>query len=154
MDETMDTQQFELDPLLADTTEVVGHFPLCLVLLSKDANYPWCLLVPKRAAVTELHHLSELDRLQYAKESGYLSEAMVALFAPDKMNIAALGNQVPQLHIHHVARFKDDAAWPNPIWGAVPATEYTAEDFDSRRSRLRSALACDFFTAADDINLS
>ncbi|MCV6624054.1 MAG: HIT domain-containing protein [Cellvibrionaceae bacterium] len=147
MDETMDTQPFKLDPQLADSTVVVGHFPLSLVLLSKDANFPWCLLVPKRANMTELHHLSDIDRQQYAKESGYLSEAMVALFAPDKMNMAALGNHVSQLHIHHVARFKDDVAWPNPIWGAAPAKEYDEEELRSRLSRLRSALACDFFQA-------
>ncbi|MBB6522621.1 HIT domain-containing protein [Pseudoteredinibacter isoporae] len=145
MDETMDTQPFELDPQLAESTVVVGHFPLSLVLLSKDANFPWCLLVPKRANHTEMHHLSETDRQQFAHESGYLSEAMVALFAPDKMNMAALGNHVSQLHIHHVARFKDDPAWPNPIWGAVPAKAYDEDELASRLSRLRSALACDFF---------
>lgn len=149
MDETMDTQPFKLDPQLADSTVVVGHFSLCLVLLSKDANFPWCLLVPKRANMTELHHLSDLDRQQYAKESGYLSEVMVGLFAPDKMNMAALGNHVSQLHIHHVARFKDDAAWPNPIWGAVAAKDYDADELSSRLSRLQSALACDFFIAEE-----
>lgn len=149
MDETMDTQPFKLDPQLAESTVVVGHFPLSLVLLSTDANFPWCLLVPKRANMAELHHLSDLDRQQYAKESGYLSEVMVGLFAPDKMNMAALGNIVSQLHIHHVARFKDDVAWPNPIWGAVAAKEYDADELASRLSRLRSALACDFFISEE-----
>ncbi len=73
----------------------------------------------------------------------------MALFAPDKMNMAALGNHVSQLHIHHVARFKDDPAWPNPIWGAVPAKTYEDGELTSRLSRLRSALACDFFIAEE-----
>lgn len=151
MDETMDSQPFVLDPQLETSTVVVGHFPLSLVLLSKDANYPWCLLVPKRSDLTEMHHLTDDDRKQFAHESGYLSEVMVSLFAPDKMNMAALGNQVPQLHIHHVARFKDDAAWPNPIWGQVAAKEYEQDELQSRVSRLRSALASDFFIAKDNL---
>jgi len=88
------------------------------------------------------------DREQLMKESCHLSEVMADLFVPDKMNIAALGNMVPQLHLHHVARTKDDAAWPKPIWGAVAALDYGKEELDSRVSRLRSALAGDIFTSA------
>lgn len=147
----MDDQIFKLDPQLEADTVVVGHFPLSLVVLSKDANYPWCLLIPKRASHTEMHHLAEVDRKQFAQESAYLSEVMVALFSPDKMNMAALGNMVAQLHIHHVARFKDDAAWPKPVWGVVDAKTYPEDELASRLSRLRSALACDFFTASDEV---
>lgn len=147
----MDDQIFKLDPRLEETTAVVGHFPLSVVLLALDANYPWCILVPKRASIIELHHLADEDRQQYAKESGYISEVMAGLFSADKINMAALGNMVPQLHIHHIARYKDDAAWPNPIWGAVAATEYDAEELSSRISRLRSALACDFFSPSDEV---
>lgn len=145
----MDDQIFKLDSRLEESTVVVGHFTLGIVLLSKDANYPWCILVPKRAMVQELHHLADEDRQQYAKESGYLSEVMSSLFSADKINMAALGNIVPQLHIHHIARYKDDAAWPKPVWGVVPAKDYDADELESRISRLRSALSCDFFTATD-----
>ncbi|GAA5315296.1 MAG: HIT domain-containing protein [Candidatus Pelagadaptatus aseana] len=146
----LDVQKaFELDSQLAADTVVLGEFPLCLVLLSKDANYPWCILVPKREGLREVFHMSLIDREQLMKESCYLAEVMADLFVPDKMNIAALGNMVPQLHIHHVARTKDDAAWPKPIWGVVDAKAYSDEDLASRVSRLRSALASDMFVAAE-----
>lgn len=138
-------QQFELDPQLASDTVVLGKFPLSLVLLSRDANYPWCILVPRRKGLREVHHLSADDRIQLSNESCHLAEVMADLFVPDKMNIAALGNMVPQLHIHHVARFNSDAAWPKPIWGVVEAKSYEAADLEGRMSRLRSALAGEDF---------
>ncbi len=132
---------FELHPQLQSDTVALGNFPLSLVLLSKDANYPWCLLVPRRTDMREIHHLEAEDRIQLMRESCHLAEVMVALFSPDKMNVAALGNQVPQLHLHHVARYTNDPAWPNPIWGVVPAITYTDRELTDRVSRLRSALA-------------
>merc|ERR1712202_78260 len=101
-------QQFELDPQSAADTVVLGKFPLSLLLLSKDANFPWCILVPRRKGIREVHHLSEEDRVQLTRESCHLAEVMADLFVPDKMNVAALGNMVPQLHVHHIARFKTD----------------------------------------------
>lgn len=142
-------QQFELDPQLAADTVVLGKFPLSLVLLSKDANYPWCILVPRRKGIREVHHLSEEDRFQLTRESCHLAEVMADLFVPDKMNIAALGNRVPQLHVHHVARFKTDAAWPKPMWGVVEASGYGEAEREERVSRLRSALAGDDFQLLD-----
>ncbi len=142
-------QQFELAPQLAADTVVLGKFPLSLVLLSKDANYPWCILVPRRKGIREAHHLSEEDRFQLTRESCHLAEVMADLFVPDKMNVAALGNLVPQLHVHHVARFKTDAAWPKPIWGVVEAKTYDAAELEERVSRLRSALAGDDFLLID-----
>lgn len=132
---------FKLDSTLAEDTLILGRFPLSLVLLSRDANYPWCILVPQRADVREIYHLSEEDRMQLMRESSHLAEVMADLFVPDKMNIAALGNQVPQLHLHHVARLKSDGAWPKPVWGMLPARAYTDEALKERASRLRSALA-------------
>ena len=132
---------FKLDSALAGDTLILGRFPLSLVLLSRDANYPWCILVPQRPDVREIHHLGEEDRMQLMRESCHLSEVMADLFVPDKMNVAALGNQVPQLHMHHVARLKTDGAWPNPVWGVQPAKAYTEEALQERASRLRSALA-------------
>lgn len=142
-------QQFELDPQLAADTVVLGKFPLSLVLLCRDANYPWCILVPRRKGIREAYHLSAEDRIQLSNESCHLAEVMADLFVPDKMNVAALGNMVPQLHLHHVARFKDDAAWPKPVWGMVDAKAYTEDELEERVSRLRSALAGESFQLVD-----
>lgn len=131
---------FQLDPQLAQDTLPVGRFPLSLLLLSKDANYPWCILVPQRADVFEIHHLSGEDQQQLIHESSLLSETMTSLFDAYKMNIAALGNQVRQLHVHHVARFQDDPAWPKPIWGLVEAKTYPREMLEERLQVLRNAL--------------
>jgi len=97
---------FELHPQLAENTVLLGQFKLSLVMLHKDANYPWCVLVPKRSGIREIHHLGESDQQQLIRESSHLSEVMTSMFAPITMNIAALGNIVPQLHVHHVARFE------------------------------------------------
>jgi diadenosine tetraphosphate (Ap4A) HIT family hydrolase len=126
---------FNLHPRLADDTLVVGRFSLSLLLLSKDANYPWCILVPQREEVYEIHHLSEEDQLQLVRESCRLSEVMTSLFDAHKMNVAALGNVVRQLHIHHIARLVDDPAWPQPIWGKVPAQAYAEAALNERISQ-------------------
>jgi diadenosine tetraphosphate (Ap4A) HIT family hydrolase len=109
--------------LVADSTQI-GELPLCTLLLINDANYPWLVLVPRRPEIREIYQLETTDRVQLLEESCVLSEVMDAVFTPLKMNVAALGNMVPQLHLHHIARFSDDPAWPNPVWGAVPAKAY------------------------------
>ena len=131
---------FTLHPQLAKDTLTVGHFALSQVLLAKDANYPWCILVPKRDDICEIHHLDEQDQMQLIKESSVLARVMEQVFTPDKMNVAAIGNRVSQLHVHHVARFKDDAVWPKPIWGALAALDYPAEQLSERLDTLRNAL--------------
>lgn len=136
---------FQLHPQLAQDTLPVGRFPLSLLLLSKDANYPWCILVPQRADVYEIHHLSVEDQHQLMRESSQLAETMTSLFDAYKMNVAALGNQVRQLHVHHVARFQDDPAWPNPIWGAVAHKDYEPKYLEERLALLRNALVGDTF---------
>lgn len=141
--------KFELDPQLQNDTVVLGKFPLSLVLMSRDANYPWCILVPRRKGVYAAHHLAEEDRQQLMKESCHLAEVMADVFVPDRMNVAALGNVVPQLHVHHVARFKTDPAWPKPIWGVVEAKVFTEEELGERVARLRSALAGEDFQVPD-----
>ena len=103
---------------------VLGQLDLCAVLLMPDANYPWLILVPQRENISEIYQLSEQDQQQLIQESSQVSRVMVELFKPDKINVAALGNMVPQLHVHHVARFRTDAAWPAPVWGAVPTKSY------------------------------
>lgn len=138
---------FELHPDLQRDTYTVGQFKLSLILLHKDANYPWLILVPKREKVREIHHLMEEEQIQLIKESSHLSEVMTSIYAPVKMNIAALGNIVPQLHIHHVARFKTDPTWPKPIWGAGAPLEYTPEKLAERLERLHSSLVGEDFQA-------
>lgn len=135
----MPMPDFELHPQLAADTIPVATWPLCEVLLLNDANYPWLVLVPARPALRDFHELSPDDMVTVGREISRASTALVDLFAPDKINVAALGNMVPQLHIHVVARFTDDAAWPNPIWGVTPPLAYTPDALDARRADLRRA---------------
>lgn len=115
---------FELHPQLSLDCHILGDFPLSRVLLSKDANYPWLILVPRKPAISDIYQLEQTDQQQLLAESSWVSELMMEYFQADKMNVAALGNMVPQLHLHHVARFKKDEAWPKPIWGLLPAKAY------------------------------
>lgn len=138
---------FELHPQLINDTVVVGNFRLSLLLLHKDGNYPWCILVPKREDVREVHQLAPEDQIQLLSESIRLAGVMEDLYAPDKLNIASLGNLVPQLHIHHIARFTHDACWPKPVWGQVPPVPYTQDALDKRLEQLRYSLQGDGFTA-------
>ena len=132
---------FQLHERLMTDTLLVGEFPLCLLLLSRDANYPWTILAPKRADIKEIYQLNSADRNQLLHESCVLAEAMQGLFSPDKLNIATIGNMVPQLHMHHVARTKTDAAWPGPVWGAVTAIDYSEETLASIQVSLQTRLA-------------
>lgn len=116
---------FELHPRLAQDTFFVGDFPLCRLLLMNDANYPWFILVPRRPGLREIYELEHRDQQQLLVESSQLSRLLNKIFQADKLNIAALGNMVPQLHIHHIVRYQTDQAWPNPVWGMFPAQPYT-----------------------------
>jgi len=113
-----------LDPQLARDTTAVGDLPLCRVLLMNDANYPWLLLVPRRPHVVEIVDLDAVEQAQLMGEIAEAARALKAVTGCDKINIAALGNVVPQLHVHVIARSRNDAAWPKPVWGAVPASVY------------------------------
>lgn len=130
-----------LHPQLEHDCELLGAFTLCRVLLMRDANYPWLILVPDREGVREVYELDEGDQQQLMKESATLSRLLVKEFAADKMNIAALGNLVPQLHVHHVVRYRDDSAWPAPMWGRAPARPYSAEELQKVRERLLALLS-------------
>ncbi len=130
----------KLHPQLEKDCIIFGEFTLCTLLLLNDANYPWFILVPKRDNMTELHQLSTTDQQQFLKESILLSRCLEETFHPDKLNIAALGNVVPQLHIHHIARFTTDACWPKPVWGAVTATPYQKEQLKTVKKQLLSWL--------------
>ena len=128
------------EQLLADCT-VIGRFALCHLLLMNDANYPWCILVPDREGVREIYELSDADQRQLLSESSNLGQAMMDLYAGDKLNIAALGNVVPQLHVHHIVRYRNDPAWPAPVWGRVPTRPYSDAELQERTDHLRAALA-------------
>ena len=134
------SEEFALDPLLAADTIVVGETPLNQVLLMNDARYPWLILVPWRCAVTEPFELSDADQVQLWRESMRLGEAMKAHFAADKLNIASLGNQVAQLHVHHIARFHADDAWPGPVWGVGNAVPYSDAALEALMNELRILL--------------
>ena len=135
---------FTLDSRLQQDSLVLGDFPLCRLLLSKDANYPWFILVPRLPGVSELFELDEQQRRQLWAETTFLAERLKATFAADKMNVATLGNVVSQLHMHVIVRHRDDAAWPAPVWGKHPAVQYTAEQIEGIRQRLDSVLGDDF----------
>ena len=131
---------FELDGRLAADTFVLGSTSLSRVLLMNDARFPWLILVPERADVSEPFDLSEADQEQLWQESMRLGAAMKAHFAADKINVAALGNQVAQLHVHHIARFHVDAAWPGPVWGVGSAFPYSDAARGALMDDLRSLL--------------
>ena len=128
----------QLHPRLQKDCHLLGHFELCSLLLLDDANYPWFILVPMREQVTEIHQLTENDQQQLLKESMNFSRCLEDVFQPDKLNIAALGNVVHQLHIHHIARYKNDACWPAPVWGAVEARPYNEDGLADITARIKS----------------
>ncbi len=111
---------WSLHPQLVADTVPVGDLPLARVLLATDANYPWLILVPRRPGLTELIDLDENEQAQLLGEVVNAARVLKHITACDKLNIAALGNQVPQLHVHVVARRRTNAAWPKPVWGAAP----------------------------------
>lgn len=127
---------FTLDPRLRQDTIPLGEFPLSLLLLMNDRTYPWLILVPRRPNLREIFQLADTDRDQLLRESTHLSRVLYELLRPDKLNIAALGNVVPQLHLHHVARFRIDPAWPAPIWGRAPAVPYLPDEAHAFKQQL------------------
>ena len=132
---------FELHPRLAADTVVVGDLPLCRLLLINDAQYPWTILVPRREGLREIYELNATDQPQFWRESEQLSKALMAHFKGDKLNVAALGNIVPQLHIHHIVRYAGDPAWPAPVWGKHPPRAYDSATLDERLKLLRALIA-------------
>lgn len=131
---------WHLDPRLADDSAPVIDLTLCEVRLMDDANHPWLVLVPRVADAVEIIDLDPAQRSQLAVDIDTASRALRALFKPHKLNVAALGNQVPQLHVHVIARYTDDIAWPRPVWGAANARPYAPEQLIERVNALRAAL--------------
>lgn len=115
---------FELHPVLANDTTEVTRLEVCRVLLMLDRTYPWLIAVPEREGLRDLDDLSDLDRELVMSEIDHISKVMKAVFQPYKMNVAALGNVVEQLHIHVIARYQNDPAWPAPVWGKNAPVEY------------------------------
>lgn len=113
-----------IHPQLRNDCLILGQLELCHLLLVLDANYPWFILVPDRENITEIHQLDEADQQRLMRESVLLSRVLEKAFSPDKLNIAALGNMVPQCHIHHIVRYRTDVAWPAPVWGRVAVKKY------------------------------
>ena len=132
---------FQLDERLANDTFQVKELPLCDVRLMNDAQFPWVILVPKVADAREIYQLTEAQQQQLLRESAMVCSALETLFSPTKLNVAALGNVVAQLHIHHIARFQNDCAWPNPVWGRQPTVAYSEEQREERLQALRHLLS-------------
>ena len=115
---------FELHTQLAKDCTVIGELPLCVLMMMNDANYPWFVLVPRQANKREWYELNHADQLQLLHETNALAQYVQENTGAKKMNLGALGNMVPQLHVHVIARFEQDAAWPAPVWGKAPAVPY------------------------------
>ncbi len=135
---------FEIHPQLKNDCIVIGKFPLSILLLKNDQNFPWFILVPMREGVQEVFQLSDDDQRQLNLESCYLSNKLAERFNADKMNIAALGNVVPQLHVHHIVRYTSDAAWPNPVWGRLNEIPYDKHSLKIMSSKLGQILKDNF----------
>lgn len=139
----MPESAWSLHPQLKKDTIDIGDLPLSRVLVIKDANYPWLLLVPRREEVVEIIELSEIEQAQLMTEISRVARALKDITKCDKLNIAALGNVVPQLHVHVIARRQNDAAWPRPVWGVVSPLAHDAEEVQHFISALRRKIWLD-----------
>jgi diadenosine tetraphosphate (Ap4A) HIT family hydrolase len=138
---TRPADAFALDPRLEADSAAVVRLGLSDLRLVNDSRFPWLLLVPRRAGAVEIVNLDKPDRAALFEEITAVSTALRSATGCDKLNIAALGNSVPQLHVHVIARFHSDAAWPRPVWGAGEAVAYEDAERDRLTATLRAALA-------------
>jgi diadenosine tetraphosphate (Ap4A) HIT family hydrolase len=129
-----------LHPQLEADTVRVGELALSSLLLAKDANYPWLILVPRCGGLSEIIDLDDSGQAEFTREIALVCRALKAVVPCDKLNVAALGNAVPQLHVHIIARRHGDPAWPKPIWGVVPAREYDPAVMERLIAAMREAL--------------
>lgn len=136
----MPQTNFDLHPKLEADTKQVLDLPLCRVLLMNDCRYPWLILVPRRPDVREIHGMDATDRFQLMEEVAGCSAALEREVDALKMNVAALGNMVPQLHVHVIARFENDPAWAGPVWGVGEAEPYGEAAFTETAARFRAAI--------------
>jgi diadenosine tetraphosphate (Ap4A) HIT family hydrolase len=136
----MSPTAWSLHPQLERDTAFVGELALSRLLAMNDSNYPWLVLVPRRAGIIEIIDLDAPARAALMAEIAQVAAALKGLTRCDKLNVAAIGNVVPQLHVHVVARRQDDPAWPRPVWGAMPARPYAAADLQAFVGALRDAI--------------
>ena len=136
----MSEPAWSLHSRLKEDTIDIGDLPLSKVLVIKDAHYPWLLLVPRRPDVVEIVDLDEVEQAQLMTETTRVARALREITKCDKLNIAALGNVVPQLHVHIIARRKTDAAWPRPVWGAVPPVDHDPEELKLFMAAIRKKI--------------
>ncbi len=144
---------FQLDPVLRRDSILVGNLPLCELRLINDAQFPWFILVPRRNNITEIYQLVDEDKQQLMAESCLLAETLHDAFTATKLNVAALGNQVPQLHIHHIVRYDTDSCWPGPIWGKFPAVPYDKEKLAEILQKVQVLLSDDLQLPSDEADL-
>lgn len=135
-----ETARFTLHSQLEADTIEVARWPLCRVLLMNDRTYPWLILVPQRADITEMHHLEPEDRTRLMHEMALAARLLEGATKAHKINVAALGNMVPQLHVHVIARFHEDPAWPKPVWGVRPAEPYDSASLSHILRMLRESM--------------
>ena len=128
---------FELHERLAADTFLVTDLTLCRVLLMNDRRFPWLILVPRRAGLRDFDDVAGAEKADFHAEIDLASAVLREAVAAEKMNVAALGNMVPQLHVHVIARRKNDAAWPRPVWGAVPPLAHDAAEVQNFIGALR-----------------
>jgi len=133
----MPDSAWSLHPQLKKDTIDIGDLPLSRLLVIRDANYPWLLLVPRRPEAVEIIDLDEVEQAQLMTEVTRAARALKDITKCDKLNIAALGNMVPQLHVHIIARRTNDVAWPRPVWGVAPAIPHDAGEVQHFVSALR-----------------
>ncbi|MBS8270157.1 histidine triad protein [Halomonas litopenaei] len=127
---------FVVDPRLVADSYPITELPLCQLRLMDDARYPWLMLIPRRAEVSEVYDLSEQDQQQLWREATRIGKALKAYASGDKLNIASLGNMVAQLHIHVIVRHQGDPAWPGPVWGQGQATPYDKDSLAATKDRI------------------
>lgn len=140
MDPRSNALGFTLDPAFIRDCHALGDLPLCRVLLMNDARYSWLVLIPRRSGAVEIIDLAPEERYRLMDEIAFAGEVLKAVVAPDKINVGALGNMVPQLHVHVIARFRSDPAWPGPVWGHSPGVAYPAHGLGVAMDRLLAPL--------------
>ncbi len=136
----MNSDQWSLHPQLVRDTIELGDLALSRVLVARDANYPWLLLVPRRPGIVEIIDLAEVEQAQLMVEIARVSRVLQAVTQCDKLNVAALGNAVPQLHVHVIARCKTDKAWPKPVWGVAPPRDHDSSEIDRFMDAMKKKL--------------
>lgn len=136
----MTAAPFELDARIAADSHPLCRFELCELRLMGDANYPWLILVPRVAGMRDVIDLNEIQRHRLSDETDRAARLLRDAFRPHKLNVASLGNVVAQLHVHVIARFDDDPAWPAPVWGRVETRPYSAEALTERIGLLQGLL--------------